>query len=194
MAVVYHAKLSTPWSRRDRPTTPWLNFVAKQRATPNFIRWMMAIYQCRYPAVPHAGNDNRSKVNEFQRIECTSRALPSFVVRKDRFLHFLRSKPETECSVCCSGVHMCNVLLLYFLHWLRKSTFRLNWVRWLGQRCRPSSMSFLAVWNCVNKNFISQRDMRADAIYACTNYSSKHRLEFFDSMLLSVAGAISLDR
>ena len=46
----------------------------------------------------------------------------------------------------------------------------------------------------VNKKFISQRDMRADAIYACTNYSSKHRLDSLDSMLRSVAGAISLDR
>jgi hypothetical protein len=26
----------------------------------------------------------------------------------------------------------------------------------------------------------SQRDMRADAICACTNYSSKHRLDYFD--------------
>lgn len=43
----------------------------------------------------------------------------------------------------------------------------------------------------VNKNFISQRDMRAEAICACTNYSSKYRFDFFENTLRRVAGAIS---
>ena len=65
MAVVYHANLSIPWSRRDRPTAPWLNFVAKQRATPHTIRWEWwqfinaDIQQC-----PMRENDNISLQSE----------------------------------------------------------------------------------------------------------------------------------
>ena len=162
MAVVYHANLSIPWSRRDRPTAPWLNFVAKQRATPHTIRWgWWQFINADIQRCPMRENDNISLQSEralTNRVHVKNPSLVCGAEIQARLETEIQARLETESSVCCSGVHMCNVLLLYFLHWLRTSTFRWNWVRW---PTRPTMSTVIdEFFGVVNKIYFSARHAR----------------------------------
>ena len=148
MAVIYHSNLSTQWSsRRDRPTAPWLNSVAKQRATPHTIRWgWWQFINADIQRCPMRENDNVSLQSE-RLLTNRVHALPSVVVRKDRFLHFLRFKrglkPRARyvARVYICATFFCCIFSTDYEHQLSDET---GYVGLLGQRCRPSSMNFLA--------------------------------------------------